>query len=140
MATNKTRRNIVLGAIAYVIGTFPLAVLWHVVAFGDTYRTLGYFGDQPLFLLGLLAIIMQGTLLSIGYSFVYTNRYTRRSAFTYVSFVGVFFWTSHVLAAAAKNQFTSIPQFVALESIYLALQFGLFGVALAFIYREHGAP
>ncbi|MCC9602305.1 hypothetical protein LOC67_17255 [Stieleria sp. JC731] len=127
--------KIALGAVGYVCGTFPLAVVWHVVLFGDTYESLGYFGGEPLFLLGLTAIVTQGILLSIGYAFVFHGKYTTGNAFGFAAFVGLFFWTSHVLAAAAKNQFTSITQFILLESIYMVLQFAIFGCVISLLYR-----
>ena len=46
-----------LRALAYVVITFPLAIVWHIVAFRDVYESLGYIGrDEPIFALGFLAI------------------------------------------------------------------------------------
>ena len=47
-----------LGAGAYLGVTFPLAILWHVVAFRPTYDQLGYFERDPIFALGFLAILV----------------------------------------------------------------------------------
>jgi hypothetical protein len=53
-------------------------------------------------------------------------------------FVGAFFWTSHVLAFIAKQPVQHVFLFTIMETIYLALQFGLFGVLIGLIHRsEH---
>lgn len=50
-----------------------------------------------------------------------------------------FFWTSHVLVFVAKQSIGNVTTFGAMETIYLALQFGLFGILLGIIYRERPA-
>ena len=50
-----------------------------------------------------------------------------------------FFRTSHVLVLVAKQSIGNVTTFVAMETIYLALQFGLFGILLGIIYRERPA-
>ena len=39
----------------------------------------------------------------------------------------------------AKQSIGNVTTFVAMETIYLALQFGLFGILLGIIYRERPA-
>ena len=57
-------KRIALGAAAYTLVTFPLAILWHVVFFKDLYEAFGYFQGAPSFLLGFLTILIQGVILS----------------------------------------------------------------------------
>ncbi len=45
-------RPILIGAVAYTVVTFPLAVVWHIALFESTYRGFGYFGEKPSFILG----------------------------------------------------------------------------------------
>ena len=56
--------KIVLGTTGYLLITFPLAYLWHLVLFEKTYAELGYFSrDEPIVAFGFAAILMQGHLL-----------------------------------------------------------------------------
>ena len=132
--------RVVLGASAYLVVTFPLTAIWHVVVFADTYERIGYIGrDEPSFVLGFLAIAMQGALLSYGYPRFFRSDRGLRSALAYAGITGVFFWTSHVLAAAAKQDLQAQPLFFAIETLYLTLQFGLFGLCLGWLYRPAAA-
>jgi hypothetical protein len=128
-----------LGAGAYLGVTFPLAILWHVVAFRPTYDQLGYFERDPIFALGFLAILVQGLLLSYSYAWLFPQRRGFSSAIRFASVAGVFFWSCHVVAHAAKQQVGSIGLFFAIETCYLALQFGLFGTLLGLLYRGESA-
>ena len=53
--------------------------------------------------------------------------------------IGAFFWTSRVLAFIAKQTIQGVGLFVMMETLYLALQFGLFGVLIGLIYGDEPA-
>ena len=127
-------RNAILAALGYVVATFTLAVVWHVGLFEDLYQSFGYFESEPNFLLGLLTIVLQGAVLSGFYGFLHGRR-VQLSAFDYVAIVGGFFWTSHVLAFVAKQSVEQAGLFVAMETFYLVLQFGVYGLILRWVYR-----
>lgn len=48
---------------------------------------------------------------------------------------GLFAWTFTTLAVGAKNQVTSIPRFILIESVFTLAQFGLVGPLLALSAR-----
>ncbi|MEJ2680712.1 MAG: hypothetical protein P8144_04310, partial [Gammaproteobacteria bacterium] len=54
----------------------------------------------------------------------------------YSLLIGVFFWSSHVLAFVAKQVIQNAVGFVAMESFYLVLQFGIYGVLIGNIYSR----
>ena len=58
---------IFLGTLAYTLVTFPLAIMWHIVLFEESYQVFGYIEDEPNFVLGFLSIFLQGTILSALY-------------------------------------------------------------------------
>jgi len=125
-----------LGTLAYTLVTFPLAVLWHVVLFEDKYHAFGYFEGEPSFVLGLLTIIIQGFVLSFLYPFVKFKGQGIIRGLKYSLLIGVFFWSSHVLAFVAKQVVDSSFSFVAMESFYLLLQFGIYGLLIGKIYGK----
>ena len=47
--------------------------------------------------------------------------------------VGIFFWTSHVLAFLAKQDVPNAMMFLVMESGYLVMQFAVFGIAIGLI-------
>ncbi|HAK60787.1 MAG TPA: hypothetical protein DCO77_10460 [Nitrospiraceae bacterium] len=134
------KKPILLGTLAYVVVTFPLAIVWHVVIFKSLYLSLGYFGGEPSFALGFLAIFSQGVLLSVGYPFLTLSGAPVVRGLKYALFMGVFFWTSHVIAYAAKNPLSNAAQFYVLETLYLCFQFGIYGVLIGRIYGMKKGP
>ena len=132
-------KKIVLGTTAYTIGTFTLAVVWHVLLFGDRYRSFGYFEGEPSFVIGFVTILLQGVILSALFPMVKLSGTSILRGIKFSFLVGAFFWTSHVLAFIAKQPVQNVELFVAMETVYLALQFGLFGLLIGAIYRDDRA-
>lgn len=128
--------KVVYGTIAYTIGTFTLAVIWHILLFENQYRAIGYIESEPNFVIGFITILMQGVLLSTFFPLFRIGGSGVIRGLKFSLLIGAFFWTSHVLAFVAKQDVQHITMFIAMETIYLALQFGLFGVLIALIYRQ----
>jgi hypothetical protein len=127
---------IFFGTLAYTLITFPLAVIWHVVLFEEKYRSFGYFDGDPSFALGLLTIVVQGFILSLLYPFVRFSDKGIARGIKYSLLIGIFFWTSHVLAFVAKQAVDDAISFVVMESFYLLLQFGIYGIFIGKIYNK----
>lgn len=126
----------IFGMLAYTFVTFPLAVVWHVVVFEDQYNAFGYFEGEPSFLLGFLTIFIQGFILSLLYPLVkFTGEGVVRGL-KYSFLIGAFFWTSHVLAFVAKQVVDNSLSFVMMESFYLLMQFGIYGICIGLIYKK----
>ena len=126
----------VLGILAYTLVTFPLAIIWHVVLFKELYTNFGYFEGEPSFALGLITIIIQGAVLSFLFPYVSFSGSSVLRGLKYSLLIGTFFWTSHVLAFVAKQVIGESLLFIVMESFYLFLQFGVYGVIIGFIYSK----
>lgn len=124
------------GTLAYTLITFPLAVVWHILLFEEKYKAFGYFQGEPSFLLGFVTILIQGVVLSFLYPYVKFSGNGSVRGLKYSLLIGVFFWSSHVLAFVAKQLIQNAVGFVAMESFYLLLQFGIYGVLIGNIYNR----
>ncbi|MEZ6115173.1 MAG: hypothetical protein R3C28_01150 [Pirellulaceae bacterium] len=132
-------KKVLLGTFGYLLVTFPLAYIWHLVVFEHTYSELGYFSrEEPIIAFGFGAILLQGILLSVIYPFLCRGLTIVRGALTFAFVMGGYHWTAHVLAEAAKHLIAPLPTWFALESVYLLIQFLLGGFLLAVIYRGGG--
>jgi hypothetical protein len=129
-------KPILAGTLAYTLITFTLAVVWHILLFEEKYQAFGYFQGEPSFLLGFVTILIQGGVLSFLYPFVNFTGNGSVRGLKYSLLIGVFFWSSHVLAFVAKQIIQSPIGFVAMESFYLLLQFGIYGVLIGNIYNR----
>lgn len=128
--------KITIGTITYTISTFSIAVGWHVLLFEDRYQSFGYFEGEPSFALGFLTILIQGVILSILFPMINLTGISVLRGLKFATLTAMFFWTSHVLAFIAKQPVQDVLRFVAMETVYLALQFGLFGILIGIIYRD----
>lgn len=128
-------KNIFITALGYCVIVFPLAVTWHLALFQENYHTFGYFSGEPNVFIGLASIIIQGITLALIYPLFHTGKTGFARAFQFAGLIGLFFWTSHVLALVAKQNVPNAGQFIAMETAYLVLQFGLFALLLGAIYR-----
>ena len=130
-------KKITIGTITYTIVTFSLAVGWHVLLFEDRYQAFGYFEGEPSFVLGFLTILIQGMILSILFPMVRLTGTSISRGLKFALLIGTFFWTSHVLAFIARQPVQNVYHFIGMETVYLALQFGLFGYLIGIIYRDN---
>ena len=127
---------VLYGAIAYVAFTFPWALTWHIGLFRPFYEAVGYFSHEPSFALGFASIALQGLLLSALAPCVRMRGSTMARSMKYALVAGAFLWTCHVLAAAAKEPLLADWRYFALETPYLAVQFGAYGLAIGWIARR----
>ena len=127
--------EILYGTIAYIVVTFPLAVLWHMKIFRTKYMEWQYFGEDVKPILGLSAMLVQGVVLSYGYSVLNINHSAIRSGIGYALIMGVFLWSAHVLATMGKSSKVRHFEFFAMETVYLAIQFIIYGVAISYIFK-----
>lgn len=131
--------RIAMGTIGYAVVTFPLAYVWHLVVFKTTYEQLGYFvRKEPIVAFGFLATVTQGGLLSVIYPKLCAGKSIVQGAVTVAAVMGLYHWTVHVLAEAAKHPIEPLSTWFALESTYLAIQFLLGGFVIAFVNRKSG--
>ncbi|WP_299604937.1 hypothetical protein [uncultured Tateyamaria sp.] len=125
----------ILAAVIYPIIVFPLAIVWHLILFKDKYMAFGYFEGEPNIVVGLATMVIQGAVLAAIYPMFKVRRTGYPRAFQFAGLLGLFFWTSHVLALVAKQSVPNASTFVLMETFYLGVQFGLFALALGFIFR-----
>ena len=126
-----------LGTLAYTLVTFCIAILWHIVLFEQHYQDFGYIEGEPNFLLGFITIVIQGFILSALYPLVQLKSQGIARGLKYSLTLGVFFWTSHVLAFIAKQEISNSSLFLIMESLYLCIQFGVYGVLIGLICKQN---
>ncbi len=126
--------QILFGTLAYLIISFPLAVMWHMKIFREKYIHWQYFGADVKPVLGLASMVVQGVVLSYGYAILQIEHSAVLSGLCYALFMGLFLWSVHVLATMGKNSKVRHFEFFWLETIYLIIQFGLYGLVVSYIF------
>ena len=135
-------KAISLGTLVYTVTTFAWAVAWHIGLFEAQYRAFGYIQGEPNFLLGFITIIIQGILLSALYPHIRLSGSPWLRGLKFSIVLGLFFWTCHVLGYVAKQDVNQPLLFTSMESFYLLIQFGVYGLLIGRIYakseKQHG--
>jgi hypothetical protein len=103
--------------------------------FRKKYEAWRYFGNNPKPIFGLLAMIVQGIVLSYVYGIFNVNHESIIAGLLYALVMGLFFWSYHFLSYMAKHNESRNINFLSLKSVYLGFQFGIFGIAISIIHR-----
>src|SRR5260370_36986738 len=62
-----SRSSFWLGIAAYLLPTFPIAYVWHLVLFAPTYDALGIYRPDPIIPFGFASMVIQGIIFSWAY-------------------------------------------------------------------------
>ena len=128
-----------LAVAAYIVPTFPLGYVWHLILFRQQYQNLRLYRTDVIIPLGLVSMLVQ----SLVFAWLYPRTFsTRRQAWK--SSAGRFFalfsllaWSYTTLPIAAKYQMASIPPFLALETSFTLVHFLVVSPLIALAYREN---
>lgn len=116
-------KRIAIAAVCYLIPTFALGFVWHLVAFKGYYEALKIYRQDVIVPFGFLAMSVQSLLFSWVYSRVFAvwSEGIRR-ALGYAAFGALLSWSFTTIAVAAKNVMTSVPDYLLIESAYTVVQ------------------
>jgi len=128
-----------LGTIAYAITVFPITALWHVGLFNELYLEFGYFNQEETFLAGvtgLLNIFVQGFVLAALYSKTRFGGSRHARGLKFAALVFVFYFSVQVVNFVVRKEISDVPFFVLMEALYMAVQFGFYGVLMGRLYGD----
>ncbi|MBR0757093.1 hypothetical protein JQ604_33345 [Bradyrhizobium jicamae] len=127
-----------MGVAAYLVPTFAIAYVWHLVLFAPTYDALGIYRPDPIIPFGFVSMVIQGIIFSWAYPRLFPARgsATFRPGVAYGLALAVLSWSFTTLAVAAKSIMSSVPLYVLLETGFTLLQFAIVGPLIALAYRN----
>lgn len=127
-----------LGVLAYLVPTFPIAYVWHLVLFAPAYEALRIYRPDPLIPFGFASMVIQGVIFSWAYPRLFPGRGSSifRPGIAYGLALAVLSWSFTTLAVAAKNIMASVPLYVELETGFTLLQFAIVGPLIALAHRN----
>jgi hypothetical protein len=133
-----SRSGFWLGVAAYLLPTFPIAYVWHLVLFAPTYDALGIYRPDPIIPFGFASMVIQGIIFSWAYPRLFLKRGGAifRPGLAYGLALAVLSWSFTTLAVAAKNILASVPLYVELETGFTLLQFAIVGPLIALAHRN----
>ncbi|MBP6013458.1 MAG: hypothetical protein KBA31_14630 [Alphaproteobacteria bacterium] len=127
--------RLLLGAAAYIVPTFGIGFVWHLIVFDDVYRDLQVYRTDLIIPFGVAAMTIQGLTYSAAYSRLLGGSSVVAGTIWFGASAGVLAWGYGVLAVAAKHPMTSVPVFVGIETAFTLVQFAVVSPLLAFVWR-----
>lgn len=112
------------GVLAYLVPTFALGFVWHMVLFKKHYKSLAIYRADVIIPLGFLSMLVQSVLFAWIFDrmFALTSSSMLSLASRYAILGAVLSWSFTTVAAGAKNVMSSVPRFMAIETAFTAVQ------------------
>jgi hypothetical protein len=109
--------------LAYLVPTFALGFVWHLVLFEHYYDALAIYRKDIIIPFGFLSMLIQGLV----FTWIYEKAFARLSSVLsrslgYAVLGAVLSWTFTTLAVAAKNVMTSVPDYLVIETAFTVVQ------------------
>ena len=122
--------------LAYVVPTFALGFVWHLVLFEGYYDRLAMYREDILIPFGLFSMLIQAVLFAWLFDKAFAGRpgtWLSRGLF-YAAVGALLSWSFTTIAVAAKNVMTSVPDYLVIETAFTLVQWIMVGplTALAF--------
>jgi len=135
---SRTMTQFWLSVAAYILPTFPLGYIWHLVLFNDRYHDLQLYRAEVIIPLGLASMVIQALLFAWIYPRVFN---TKRevwllSAIQFFTVFSVLAWSFTTLPVAAKYQMASVTAFLCLETSFTVVHFLVVSPLIALANRE----
>src|SRR5258706_8299764 len=121
--------------LAYVVPTFLLGFVWHLVLFDAYYRELGIYRADPIIPFGFSSMLLQAVIFAWAFPRIVTTP-SLANAMKYSGAAALLSWSFTTVAVAAKHPMTSISNYVIIETAFTAVQFLLVGPAWALVTRQ----
>jgi hypothetical protein len=127
-----------LGALAYLVPTFALGFIWHLMLFKDYYERLAMYREDIIIPFGFLSMLIQSYL----FAWVYKHAFAQRNGnplsrgLRYAVFGAVLSWSFTTLAVSAKNVMTSVPDYLIIETAFTVVQWIIVGPLTALVFSH----
>jgi hypothetical protein len=125
-----------LGVLAYIVPTFALGFVWHLILFKQYYEDLAIYRKDIIIPFGFLSMLIQAVLFAWIYkeAFVVRRSSLLSRSIIYAAIGAVLSWSFTTLAVAAKNAMTSVPHYLVIETAFTVVQWVMVGPLTALAY------
>ncbi|MDV7340695.1 hypothetical protein RYZ26_13905 [Terasakiella sp. A23] len=131
-------KKLILFVTAFFVLTMSWAYPWHVIWFHDLYQSWGAMGrEHPLMEFGMLAILIQGTVIGILYPYYYQGvGHPIVKGVKFSLMMGLMVYSVMGFANVAKLNINPVGDYLIYHTVFQTIQFAVVGVALGWIYRK----
>lgn len=125
----------ILLVLAYLVPTFALGFVWHLVLFESYYDALAIYRRDIIIPFGFLSMLIQAVIFAYLYERVFAQerRTLASRALMYGVLGALLSWSFTTLAVAAKNVMSSVPNYLLIETGFTLVQWMLVAPLTAFV-------
>jgi len=131
-----------LGVLAYLVPTFALGFVWHLILFEQYYKALAMYRNDVIIPFGLFSMLIQAVIFAWIYQQVFarSNGTPFLRGLLYAAGGAVLSWSFTTIAVAAKNVMTSVPDYLAIETAFTAVQWIMVGPLTVLAFSQRYTP
>jgi hypothetical protein len=113
--------------LAYLVPTFVLGFVWHLVLFESYYDALAMYRRDIIIPFGFLSMLIQAGIFAWLYEKVFAHRggTLMSQAVGYGAIGATLSWSFTTLAVAAKNIMASVPDYLLIETAFTIVQWAM---------------
>lgn len=126
-----------LGVLAYLVPTFALGFVWHLILFENYYQALAMYRSDIIIPFGFASMLIQAVI----FAWIYEKAFAQRNgslpsrALSYSALGACLSWSFTTLAVAAKNVMTSVPDYLIIETAFTLVQWVMVGPLTVLAFR-----
>lgn len=136
----QTSAKFLLTALAYIVPSMILGLLWHLVFFKHLYDSLLIYNRaEPIIPLGFASMIIQGTVMAYLYQFFSRDKTSMATAIKFSLIMGAFLFSVSTLANGAKIEVASMETWLLIQSTFHLMQFAVAGILIGIVNRNSNA-
>lgn len=130
-------KRIGIGALAYLLPTFALGFVWHLIAFKRVYDDLAMYRQDVIIPFGFLSMGIQAVLFAWVHEVAFARRGSSMQAMVrFALFGAALSWSYTTVAVAAKNVMTSVPDYLLIETGFTAVQWAIVGPLMVLVQTK----
>jgi hypothetical protein len=120
-------KRYVFAVLAYLLPTFALGFVWHLVLFQSYYEALAIYRRDVIIPFGFLSILIQSAIFAwmCDKAFTGAKGHLLSRSLRYGAMGAVLSWSFTTLAVSAKNLMASVPDYLLIETAFTMAQWAL---------------
>lgn len=131
-----------LAILAYLVPTFALGFIWHLILFEDYYAALQIYRTDIIIPFGFLSMAIQATIFAWVFRTAFADRpgtWLSRGLL-YGATGALLSWSFTTIAVAAKNVMASVPDYLVIETAFTVVQWIIVGPLTALAFAGRTSP
>jgi hypothetical protein len=133
----KPSTKFILSALAYVIPTMILGMVWHFVFFKELYESFGIYNRaEPIIPLGMTSMLIQAVIIAYLYPYYARETNNLLQGIKFGLIMGLFLYSVSTIANAAKINVEPMSTWFFIQLIFHILQFVITGGLIGWIHLK----